>query len=178
MDSTTIHFEEIQADIGELVQQIGAPGAERNGELPFSISVELRKMQIKRLEENIGVLRKKQEEFHRRMENYVSSLKNLIDSLQQGLTRDLREHKEQPDRNEASKAGVQLHGTVVRCVGCGAEKKFPDVNVLVALEPDEFLTRPTEVIVQDEGQLKKGYFKCPRCGECNLTIKPAVRPSR
>jgi hypothetical protein len=175
MDSTTIQFEEIQADIGELVQQIGMPGAERNGELPFSLSVELRKLQIKRLEENIGLLRRKQEEFHRRMENYVGSLKKLIDSLQQGLTRDLREQKDKDSEAASDCATVKIQGTVVRCVGCGAEKKFPEVNVLVALEPDEFLTRPTEVIVQDDGQLKKGFFKCPRCGDCNLTIKPAAR---
>jgi hypothetical protein len=36
----------------------------------------------------------------------------------------------------------------VRCLGCGSEKKFPSVNALVALEPEEFLPVPTEVIAE------------------------------
>jgi hypothetical protein len=43
----------------------------------------------------------------------------------------------------------------VRCLGCGSEKKFPSVNALVALELEEFLPVPTEVIAQSDGTLKK-----------------------
>ena len=169
MDSATIRFEEIQTNLSELVQQISTPGGERNGKLPFSLSVELRKMQMKRLEENIGVLRKKQQEFKRRMESYIGGLQKLIASVDQGLARDQREHQEEEEQ-ENSKDST---GTLVRCVGCGSETEFPDVNVLVALEPGEYLSSPTQVIIEEGGKLKKGVFKCPGCGECQMTIKPS-----
>ena len=169
MDSSTIRFEEIQTDLAELVQQISTPGGERNGKLPFSLSVELRKMQMKRLEDNVRVLRKKQQEFNHRMESYIGGLEKLIATVEQGLARDQSEHQEEEEQASSETST----GTLVRCVGCGSEGEFPHVNVLVALEPGEFLSSPTQVIIEEGGKLKKGVFKCPGCGECQMMIKPS-----
>ena len=161
MNSASIRFEEISANTSELLQEMTLPGLKRSGRLPAHTAAELRKHQIARLEENIQILRKKQAEFHRKMEDYIGSIRNLIDNLRRG-----------PASPESAGAPENFMGTLVRCVGCGAEKEFPDVEVLFAKEPEDFLTQPTEVIVQQQGQLKKGIFKCPNCGDCNITIRP------
>lgn len=168
MDSTTINFEELKSDAAQLMQELGSPDALKNLRVPFPVAVELRKHQIARLEDNITILRRKQDEFNRKMEDYISSLTRLIANLRRGVQRDSKK----PAVGEPAPAAEKLGGTHVRCVGCGAERDFIDVNVLVALEPEDYLARPTEVIVQKAGQLKKGFFSCPRCGEYNLTIRP------
>ncbi len=167
MSSASIRFEEISTDTNEILHEMSLPGLKRNFRLPPQTAVDLRRHQIARLEENIQVLRKKQEEFHRKMEDYIASLRSLINNLRRGLDR--------PASPEAPAAAAGLDaaaGTHVRCVGCGAEKDFPDVDVLYAKEPEDFLAQPTEVIVQHQGQLKKGIFRCPNCGDCNITIRP------
>jgi hypothetical protein len=166
MEIAPIHFQEVQSDASDLMQELGSPDARRNVRVPFPVAVELRRNQIRRLQENISILRRKREEFNRRMEDYIDSLEHLIANLRRGV-----ETQEQHDA-VAPHEGDEIGGTVVRCVGCGGEKEFPNVNVLIAVEPDNYLAQPTEVIIECSGELKKGYFKCPKCGEFNLTIRP------
>ena len=40
MKSTTIQFEEIQADASQLMQELGSPEAKRNLNVPFPVAVE------------------------------------------------------------------------------------------------------------------------------------------
>ncbi|MBI4583655.1 MAG: hypothetical protein HY717_06505 [Planctomycetes bacterium] len=167
MSSASIRFEEISTNTNEILHQMSLPGLKKNFHLPPQTAMDLRRHQIARLEENIQVLRQKQAEFHRKMEDYIASLRNLINNLRRGLDNPASQKAPAP----APGIGAAV-GTYVRCVGCGAEKDFPDVNVLYAKEPEDFLAHPTEVIVQHQGQLKKGIFRCPNCGDCNITIRP------
>ena len=164
MTEGPIQFREIEIDSTNLLREIGTPGLKKNFKLPPQVAQELRRQQIHRLEENITLLRKKQEEFHHKMEDYVSSLRGLIKNLQQGA----------PTRTVSDKAleAKVSAGTYVRCVGCGTEHVFSNLDVLFAHEPEDMFTKPIEVIVQQEGKLKKGTFRCPRCGDCNLSIRP------
>ena len=166
MNDPSILFEEIKIDTALLLQEIGTPGLKRNVHLPQDVAKKLRKQQITRLEENIAVLRKKQEEFHQKMEDYIASLGGLINNLRQGLKN--KDEKPSDDSSNPRKRG----GTYVRCVGCGAEQDFPAVDILFAREPEDMFSKPIEVIVQEDGKLKKGVFRCPRCGNCNLSPRP------
>ncbi len=163
MESETpqIVFEEITIATGKLMQELASPEARKNRKVPFPVASQLRQHQITRIEENIQVLRRKQAEFNKKMEDYVQSLESLLKSLQEG-------GDAQADSEDLEDPG----GTYVRCIGCGLERQFEEVHVLVALEPEDYLAEPTEVIVQKEGELKKGLFKCPQCGNSNMTIRP------
>ena len=164
MTEGPIHFQEMEIPSTELLREIGAPGLKKNFKLPPQVAQELRRQQIHRLEENITLLRKKQEEFHHKMEDYIGSLRSLIKNLQQGTPA-----LSVPDADSEAKENP---GTYVRCVGCGTEHVFTNLDVLFADEPEDMFTKPIEVIVQQEGKLKKGTFRCPRCGDCNLSIRP------
>jgi hypothetical protein len=167
MSSASIRFEETSTNTSEILHEMSLPSLKRNFSLPAQTAMDLRRYQIVRLEENIQVLRQKQEEFHRKMEDYIASIRNLINNLRRGL--------DSPAGSEAPAPAPRIDaaaGTHVRCIGCGDEKDFPDVEVLYAKEPEDFLAQPTEVIVQQRGQLKKGIFRCPSCGDCNITIRP------
>lgn len=164
MSESSIVFLEIDVSTSQLLQEISVPGLKKNFRLPPEIAVELRRQQILRLEENIAMLRRKQEEFHRKMEDYVESLRGLIRNLQSGVDHESPKAARSGDR--------PMGGALVRCVGCGCERSFPDVDILFAREPEDLFTGPIEVIVQQDGRLKKGVFRCPKCGDCNLTIKP------
>ncbi len=163
MESPIIQFEELQADANQLLRELRSPQTQKNLRVPVPVAEQLRRQQIERLRENIAVLRQKQLEFNGKMKDYIMGLERLIENLESG---------ESAGTDPSAESEASSGGTHVRCVGCGSERLFPDVDVLVAMEPEEFLTRPTEVIVQRAGQLKKGYFNCPSCGGYNLTIKP------
>ncbi len=162
MTEGEIRFEERQVDMGDLLREIGTPGMKKSFKLPAHVATELRRHQITRLEENIAILRKKQEEFHSKMEDYIKSLRRLIANLEKGL----ESAEPEPAPKETSS------GTHVRCIGCGSEQVFDDIDVLFAREPEDMFAGPTEVIVRRGGGLRKGSFRCPRCGDCNLSIKP------
>lgn len=162
-ESTDILFEEIETGTARLMQELASPEARKNRKIPFPVAAKLRQHQVARIEENIRVLRGKQAEFNRKMEDYVKSLEGLLTSLQESLDKG-------EDSPESSTSGAG--GTYVRCIGCGTEKRFEDIHVLVALEPEDVLTRPTEVIAQVGEDLRKGLFRCPHCGSDNMTIRP------
>jgi len=159
-----IIFEEIQANPTDLLQDLADPELRKCLQFPASAARALRKQQVSRLEENILLLRRKQEEFNRKMEEYIQNIRSLIGSLERSIALQEREGKDTLSRP------IQ-EGTQVRCLSCGEEKTFGELRVLVARDSAESFSHPTEVIVEQDGRIKKGTFTCPQCGNENLLIR-------
>ena len=162
MDSDIL-FEELSADAEKFLHELEDPDLVRNRKLPPSVTVELRREQVKRLERIIRQLRAKQEEFNQKIEDYVANLRRLAASLERRVHRDLQDTTVR--RNSSEK------GTLVSCLSCSSEKTFERIAVLFARESDESLHRPTQCYVSDTGRIKKGIFRCTRCGSGSLTIR-------
>ena len=158
-----IFFEEAtNVDTAELLDQLTDPEAYRRKAIPLPCAHVLKRQQIDKLQANIQVLRRKQEEFTRRMDDYIQNIHGLIRALEGSM------------REEANSAAFResvTGGTQVRCVGCGSEKKFDSVLILSARDSADAIHHPTEVVVDDNGTLRKGTFRCPSCGNQQLLIR-------
>ena len=157
-----IFFEETSGEPGDF-RALADPGLPGRPISPQTV-LALKQSQVARLETNVVFLRKKQEEFNRKVEEYVQSIRALILSLKNGAGA------------EARGAGTGPAGTEVRCLTCGAAKVFGEILVVQARDSLTCLSRPTELIVDDAGQIKKGSFRCPRCGNGNLLIREVATP--
>jgi hypothetical protein len=157
-----IFFSEISANPSEFLGEVWDGELHKGAPLPASVSSALRREQVARLTNNIGLLRKKQEEFNRKIEQYIQNLRALIGTLERSMT---------PEERDPASAAEPRGGTEVRCLTCGEEKLFRDLRVIAGRESEESFTNPTQVIVEDGGKIKKGTFACPRCGNGNLLIR-------
>ncbi len=157
-----IYFEEVPASPADLLSEVASSGQKRRTALSSSAARTLRRQQVSRLGENIVLLRRKQEEFNRKMEEYIQNIRALAGSLERSLGAEERE----PD----SETGRRLReGTQVRCLSCGEETEFQDLTVLVDCDGSE--SGADLLIVDDGGELRKGSFSCPLCGNENLLIR-------
>ena len=161
-----IFFSEISADPSEFLGELGDAQLHKGAPLPPAVSAALRRQQVLRLENNIGLLRKKQEDFNRKMEEYIQNLRALIGTLERSMTIEER---------EPAPAARPRGGTEVRCLTCGEQKLFRNLRVIAGRESEESLATPTQVIVEDAGRIKKGTFSCPCCGNGNLLIRQIGR---
>ena len=159
-----IYFEEVQASPADLIHELADPEIGGAISLPPTAAVALRRQQVARLEDNIVLLRRKQEEFNRKMEEYIQNIRALIGSLERAISSD--------GKAPAGKTGGKhRESTQVRCLGCGEEKVFDRLRVIAARESSESITHPTVLIIEDAGRIKKGTFACPKCGNENLLIR-------
>ena len=133
--------------------------------MPPGATIELRRQQILKLQESITVLTTKREEFQRKMEDYITSLKELIGGLERSI---LSEIEKAGSGGDGALAAASIH---VRCLRCEAEKVFEEIQIIFARESDESLSLPTQVYVLDAGVLKKGQFRCESCGTESLVIR-------
>ena len=159
-----IEFQEVSANASDFLHELNDPTLLRNRDIPSAVKLELRRHQISRLSATISVLAAKREEFNRRMEEYVSNLGRLVATLEKSLETD----KVQPESGAPTK-----HPTLTRvcCLHCETERRFEGLKVVCARESEESLTQPTELYVLDRGSLKKGHFRCLKCGTESLVIK-------
>jgi hypothetical protein len=158
-----IIFEELETTPTDILNEIAETGMEKQAQIDPEASRELRRRQVARLEDNIVLLRRKQEEFNRKMEEYIQNIRALIGSLERNLAAEAR----------VGPAPVRMTvgSTQVRCLSCGQEKVFEDFRVIAARDSEESLDRPTVLIVEESGKIKKGIFSCPQCGNENLLIR-------
>jgi len=157
-----IYFDEVEANPADLIHELADPEIGKAIPLPRTAATALRRQQVARLEDNIVLLRRKQEEFNRKMEEYIQNIRALIGSLERSLSSD-----ERTPAAPTAPAG----STQVRCLSCGVEKVFGGLRVIAAKESTESITGPTTLIVEEAGRIKKGTFACPRCGNENLLIR-------
>jgi hypothetical protein len=157
-----ILFRETNSDPGEFIHELNDPDLLRMRSLSPPASVQLRREQVARLERNIELLRAKQVEFNRKMDEYIVNLARLIESLEKGIAAD-----------ESRCPGEPHRGTHVRCLRCQAQRTFRRLEIIVARESDDSLTSPTECYVSEMGKLKKGVFYCLSCGSEALVIRSA-----
>jgi predicted RNA-binding Zn-ribbon protein involved in translation (DUF1610 family) len=171
--SQGIFFRESSASPAQLLAEVGDPSLRRVEPLPPATVRLLRKRQMDRLEENIRFLRKKQEELNRKMDDYVRNLETLIGGLGRAVGgADPAEPKAKPSAKASPPPAASQGGTQVRCMTCGEEKLFQDLRVIVARPITGPQADPPELIVVDAtGDLKKGVFSCPACGDRNLLIR-------
>ena len=127
-------------------------------------SIQLRRQQVARLQENISILAAKRREFNRRMEDYIQNLTSLIRSIEKGISAET-------ERLHGITETRTCEATRVRCLGCESETIFKGLQVIFARESDESITVPTEVYVLDGNALKKGHFSCMSCGPDSLVIR-------
>jgi len=163
-DKSSIHFCEMSASAIDFVHELNDPSILRNQQMPPEASIEIRKHQVARLKANIDVLVAKREEFNRKMEDYIQNLNSLIVSIEKRIVND-------SDKLETQAADVVGAATRVRCLGCEDEVEFEGVQVLFAKESEDSFTRPTDVYVLDNGQIRKGHFSCQACGDESLVIR-------
>jgi len=156
-DAGGIFFEELSSSPAEFLSELSRPG--NSTRISPAAAAALRDHQVSRLEANIGILRKKQEEFNRKLEEYVQGVRALIQSLNSPLERE----GETPE-------GIR-GGTQVSCLGCGAVKVFKDIRLITGQDSPDSIPRPTELIVDRGGTIKKGIFHCPTCGHQHLLIR-------
>ncbi len=159
-----IFFEETSSNPAEFINEIGDSDHYRSKSISPQATKILRRQQVGRLEANIGFLRQKQEEFNRKMEEYIESIRSLIKNLEQSVAGDATPV-------EAPVPAPAAAGTQVSCLSCGREAVFRDIQVIVARDSTESINAPTELIVEREGLIKKGTFRCSDCGNENLTIR-------
>lgn len=152
-----IHFQETSSKASDFLHELSDPDLLSFPGMSSEVKHQLREAQISRIEKNISVLRAKQADFNRKMEDYVSNLRRLIGSLHRGVER----------KSVSTPSG----GTVVRCTQCESEKRFTNLQILFARESVETLNSPTECYVCDDGVLKKGVFQCSECGGESLLIR-------
>jgi hypothetical protein len=158
-----IIFEELETTPADIMNEIAGAGMDRQVPIDRGASRELRRRQVARLEDNIVLLRRKQEEFNRKMEEYIQNIRALIGSLERSLAAEAQAGPEPPRPTAGS--------TQVRCLSCGQEKVFEDFRVIAARDSEESIDRPTVLIVEESGKIKKGTFSCPQCGNENLLIR-------
>jgi hypothetical protein len=183
---TGIFFEEKGGGGAEVLHELAGPRFRRRGGLSSKGFQLLMEEQRRRLERNIVILRGKQADFNRRMEEYIQSIRALIVSLG-------KPEEEPPGPLAASEGEGRGPGTRVRCLGCGEEKVFPLLVVVAAGGPapgglpaggfaasngaagsaggPAAAGSAGELIVDEEGTLKKGCFSCPRCGNEHLSVR-------
>lgn len=158
-----ILFQELSTSAAEFLHELNDPALLRNQRIPMAAQAELKRQQILKLKENITILAAKREEFNRKMEDYIRNLEALIRSL------------EEPASCEANGydglRAVHAQGTKVRCLSCEAEEIFSDLQILFAKESEESIALPTQVYVLAKGTLKKGQFRCGKCGTESLVIR-------
>ena len=158
MDSASgIFFEELTANPADLLFELTRPEYATRKTMSPATAEFLRNQQALRLEGNIASLRKKQEEFNRKMEEYIQSLRSLINSLT-------------PPADGVAKS--RPGGTHVSCLGCGSIKVFSDIQVISSLGLPVSVPRPLELIVATGETIKKGIFHCPTCGNSHLIVRP------
>src|SRR5204863_10018674 len=63
--------------------------------------------------------------------------------------------------------------TRVRCRGCGREKIFDGLVVLIDSGTVLAGGNGQELIVEEGGRIKRGAFRCPGCGGGNVSIAEA-----
>ena len=155
-----IVFEEANLGPEDFLNRLTEPGQIKRKVLPPGSAQAIHRRQLARLQKNIEVLRKKQKEFNQKIEEYVGSLESLILNFNRSMV-----HESPP--GEGSLPG----GTRVRCINCGREKVFEKMLVLLARDSTESITQPTALIVDDGGEIKKGTFRCPTCGNYQFQIQ-------
>lgn len=159
-----IEFRESSTTATDFLHELNDPALLRSRVLPPRATRELRKQQLARLRENIGVLTRKRDEFNRKMEHYIENLRALIRSVEKSVK---SEGEERPEGGDP--AGTP--STLVRCLGCDTQQFFRRLEIVFARESEDAFDNPTEVYVLDAGDLKKGHFTCRACGERNLVIR-------
>lgn len=153
-----IVFLELSSRAADFLHELSDPGVVRPEALAPEIVEELRAEQIARLRENIVSLRQRQDEFNRKIDEYVGNLERLIRSLEAAP--------------ENARNGRGRSATHVTCPRCAAERDFPHLRIIFARESDESFLSPTDCYVSDHGRLVKGRFRCTACGAESLTIRP------
>ena len=168
-----IFFQELSAQASEFLHELADPDLVRARSLPPAVAAKLRTEQVRKLEANIATLREKQEQFNRRMEEYVVNLRRLIASLEVASRRDEGRDPsiDAVGPSDAGDAGGACRGTRVCCQHCESERVFEEIRILFARESADSIHRPTECYVDDAGTIKKGVFFCSRCGGETLTIR-------
>ncbi len=157
-----IYFSEISSNPSDFLAELNDPHLHKGMPLPPAVASALRRQQVARMENNIGLLRRKQEDFNRKMEEYIQNIRALIGTLERSMASEER---------DAAPAARGPGGTEVRCLTCGDVKHFRNLRVIVGRDSEESLARPTQVIVDDGGKIKKGTFSCPSCGDESLLIR-------
>jgi len=160
---SSIQFQELSTSAAEFLHELNDPNLLRTQRIPPAAQAELKRQQILKLKENISILVAKREEFNRKMEDYIRNLESLIRSLE-------RTPQGEGD-HRGSATAPHLQGTRVRCLSCEAEQIFSDLQIIFARESDESIAMPTQVYVLAQGLLKKGQFRCGRCGTESLVIR-------
>jgi hypothetical protein len=161
-----IEFRELSSETSEFLHELSDPALVRPVELDREATIELRRQQIARLRQNITLLRIKQVEFHRKIEEYVTHIEDLIRSL---VAAPIEIAAEVVIGSATDAAAVS--GTRVVCSVCGSERTFPSLRVLFARESEDSIETPTVCYVSVEGRIKKGRFACDSCGEEALMIQ-------
>ena len=153
-----IFFEELNSNPAEFLFEFFRPGAASMPPISPAAAASLRNLQVSRLEANIGLLRRKQEEFNRKIDEYVQGLRGLIQSLADPA---------EPGSDPPQRGG----GTQVACLGCGSVRLFSDIQVISRHEPAPSTPGPIGLMVEQCGCLKKGTFRCPTCGDQHLSVR-------
>ena len=167
--SKGIFFQEISDQGTDFLQELNDPALMRADRIPLEVSIQLRDNQIRKLEGNIETLRSKQSEFNRKMEEYITNLRRLIESLERANGIDSENASDSsPDVAPPSQ---QTNGIHVSCLKCEDQKTFPDLRIIFARESEESILTPTECYVAESGEIKKGVFFCSDCGGEMLTIR-------
>ena len=105
----SIFFQESSSDSAEFLHELSDPNLLRPPSFSPAAAIQLRKEQVRKLQENIRVLRKKQAEFNDKMEDYIANLNRLIESLERSITTDL---------SRVPADGAHSGATHVRCLKC------------------------------------------------------------
>lgn len=164
-----IRFNELTSSTGEFLHEMNAPDLLRPGRLSQGVVRSLREEQVERLRRNISVLRHKQDEFNRRIDEYVANLEQLILGLERRSSDPAPPGREsQRPRDGDPELDI---GTTVRCLRCGVSHHFDGLTVISARESDESLDSPTQCYVHLDGSLRKGVFRCESCGSEALQIR-------
>jgi hypothetical protein len=137
-----------------------APGSRLSQKAVQSV----KRHQVERLKINIGFLRRKQERFNRKLEEYIQGIRALILALEESLVAG-----EGADR--AAPPEERRAGTRVCCLGCGEERLFAGLKVLHQRDSAGAVGGTGTVIVEERGAIKKGRFRCLACREESLSIR-------
>jgi hypothetical protein len=159
---SSIQFKEVSSRAADFLHELNDPEILRNRKIPPAASIELRKEQVARLRENIGVLEAKRDEFNRKMEEYIQNLASLVRGIEKGIA---------AESNKLESGAAVGQDTLVRCLGCESEAIFRGLQIIFARESNESFTLPTEVYVLEGARLKKGHFSCSACGSERLVIR-------
>jgi hypothetical protein len=157
-----ITFQKTSHQAAEFLHELNDPALVRLPHLSEDVIRQLRREQALKLEQNIATLRAKQVEFNRRMESYISNLRELVRNLESAT---------EARRDESAGGRGQANGTHVRCTSCHAERTFHGLLVLFARDSDDAYNVPTECYVSEAGAILKGRFACRECGSEALTIR-------